>query len=101
MLPTPLLQLLKACLRELQLRKISVVACFAAVSLVVLFIGLNLPKTYTSNALLFANQDDIIKPLLGGKAAVTQVDHAKIASDKIRSRRILEPVARKAGLINE
>lgn len=101
MLPTPLLQLLKACLRELQLHKISVVVCFAIVSLAVLVVGLNLPKTYTSKALLFANQDNIIEPLLKDKASVTQVDQAKIATDKIRSRRILEPVARKAGLIDD
>lgn len=101
MLPTPLLQLLKACLRELQLHKVSVVVCFAIVSLAVLVIGLNLPKSYTSKALLFANQDNIIEPLLKDKAAITQVDHAKIAKKKIHSRRILEPVARKADLIND
>ncbi len=101
MLPTPLLQLLKACLRELQLHKISVVVCFAVVSLVVLFIGLNLPKTYTSKALLYAKQDNIIEPLLRDKAAITQVDHAKNATEKIRSRRILQPVALKAGLIDD
>ncbi len=101
MLPTPLLQLLKACLRELQLHKVSVVMCFAIVSLAVLFIGLNLPKTYTSSALLYANQDNIIEPLLQDKAAITQVDHAKDAKDQIHSRRILEPVAHEAGLIDE
>ena len=101
MLPTPLLQLLKACLRELQLHKTSVVLCFAIVSLAVLVVGLNLPKTYTSSALLFANQDNIIEPLLQDKAAITQVDHAKSAMEQIRSRRILEPVARKAGLIDD
>ncbi len=101
MLPAPLLQLLKACLRELQLHKVSVVLCFATVSLAVLFIGLNLPKTYTSSALLYANQDNIIEPLLKDKAAITQVDHAKDAKDQIHSRRILEPVARKTGMIDE
>ncbi len=101
MLPTPLLQLLKACLRELQLHKVSVVLCFAIVSLAVLIIGLNFPKTYTSSALLYANQDNIIEPLLEDKAAITQVDHAKIAQDQIHSRRILEPVAREAGLIDK
>ena len=101
MLPTPLLQLLKACLRELQLHKVSVVLCFAVVSLAVLFVGLNLPKTFTSSALLYANQDNIIEPLLKDKAAITQVDHAKIAKDQIYSRRILEPVALQAGLVDD
>lgn len=75
------------------------------VFLVICFIGLIagwlLPKKYETDAILYADETNIIEPLLEGRAEVTEVDNVERAKEMIRTRRILSEVAKKSGLINE
>lgn len=98
---TYLQQIAHAVFRELVKYKMAAVALFVAVCFVVLAIGYVWPKSYVTNAVLYADTSNIIKPLLEGRAAVTHIDSTQQAQDSIYTRRVLEQVGRKVGLIND
>jgi polysaccharide chain length determinant protein (PEP-CTERM system associated) len=58
----------------------------------ILAFGYLAPKTYTSEALLYADQSNILEPLLRGRAEVTQLDRINEAREMIRNRSYLEEV---------
>lgn len=98
-MPSMLIQFLRALLREAVLRKTMMVVAFSVVSLLVLAVGLFMPRTFESQATLFADERNVIKPLLEGRAAVTEIDRAQEAKNMLQTRRVLELIARQAGLI--
>jgi len=78
--------------RELRNHKGKIAIGFVIVTFVVLVAGFVWPKKYESNALVFADDQNIIQPLLSGSAEVTKpetIDQAAIARDRILSSRIL------------
>lgn len=78
---------------EAHLHRRKAIACFSVASLLTLLVGLFYPQEYQSSATIFADQQNIIKPLLAGKAAVTKVqDRARVVREVITSPRLLKKV---------
>lgn len=76
------------------------VLLFILVAFAVLGAGYLKPNTYTTEARLYADETNIIEPLLKGRASVTDVDRSSQAREIIYTRRILEKAAREAGLVD-
>ncbi|HEY3699879.1 MAG TPA: XrtA system polysaccharide chain length determinant, partial [Spongiibacteraceae bacterium] len=89
--------------RELQNHKGKLAIAFAVVTLVVLIVGFAWPKKYEASAVVFADEQNIIKPLLSGSAEVTtpEVDQSAIARDRIMSNAILRQAVVEAKLAKE
>lgn len=81
--------------------RVWVVLIFIAVSFGPLVVGYFWPNTYATSALLYADETNIIEPLLKGRASVTSVDRAKQAQEVLYSRRVMEDAAKAAGLVGE
>jgi polysaccharide chain length determinant protein (PEP-CTERM system associated) len=81
--------------------RVWVVLIFIVVSFGPLVVGYFWPNTYSTSALLFADETNIIEPLLKGRASVTSVDRAKQAQEVLYSRRVMEDAAKAAGLVGE
>lgn len=80
-------------LRELWQFKFLAIACFAGVSFAVLLIGVIWPVNFESSATIFADNQNILKPLLDKQAAVSRVQNqTKVVRDVIHSPRILRRV---------
>jgi len=79
--------------REMWQRKFLCLFGFAVISFVILVIGMFWPSKFESSATIFADNQNILKPLLEKQAAQTKVqDQVKIISDLIHSPRILRRV---------
>ena len=76
---------------EIRNHKGKMATIFAVVTLLVLAVGFIWPKKYESTALVFADEQNIIKPLLSGSAEVTkpEVDQAMVARDLVMSSQFL------------
>ncbi len=94
-----LLDTLRAVKLELYRKRVAAALVFMAVTVGVLAIGFVTPKTYTSEAVVYADQSNILGPLLRGQAEVTQLDQINEARETIESRSFLEQVALDTGLI--
>lgn len=92
--------LLHAAAREFINLKGWATAIFLLASFAVLGVGLFWPKNYETSAMLYADVTNIIQPLLQGRAEVTVIDRSQQARESIYTRRIIESIARKAGLIH-
>lgn len=92
-------QMYQALLRELVLHKSLIVIGFVVVSFSVLGVGWFWPKSFEARATLYADEQNIIKPLLEQQAAVTTVDRAQEAKDLLKTRKITELIAKQSGLI--
>ena len=98
---TFLLEFTRVLWREILLRKGKLALAYAIISLLVLSFGLIFPKKFETATTLYADQQNIIKPLLAGKASVTKVqDQAKVVREVIYSPRILGKVVVDANLLN-
>lgn len=88
---------------EIKNHKGKVVVGFTAATFLVLIIGLLWPKKYEANALIFADEQNIIQPLLSGSAEVTkpELDQVAIARDRILSSGIVGPALLEAKLAQE
>ena len=88
--------------REILLNKGKVVLCAFFVGFAVLASGLNYQESYETSTTLHADTQNIIKPLLGGQAAITKVqDQTKVVREVIYSPRILGQVVQQAKLVEE
>ncbi|WP_111641491.1 XrtA system polysaccharide chain length determinant [Marinimicrobium alkaliphilum] len=76
------------------------VLLFVVVAFVPLAVGYYWPNSYSTEALLHAEESNIIEPLLRGRAQITNVDRAAEAREVIYSRRVLERAAESAGLVS-
>lgn len=92
--------LLKAVLRELVHFKGWMVAVFLLVAFAALGAGMFWPKKYQTSAMLYADVTNIIEPLLKGRAEVTGIDRSEQAREAIYTRKMLESVAIKSGLMS-
>ncbi len=97
--PSFYLDIYRAIVREVINFKRAVVICFLTVSFVVLLVGFLWPKSFKTNALLYAETTNIIEPLLKGRAQVTEINRSRQAAEVIYTRRIMETVAEKSGLL--
>ena len=79
--------------REIWQRKFLCLLLFAAISFVVLIAGMMKPSKFVVSATLFADNQNILKPLLQNQAAITNVQNqTKVVKDMIGSPRILKKV---------
>jgi polysaccharide chain length determinant protein (PEP-CTERM system associated) len=80
--------------KELELHKGKAAMLFAAVTLLVLTLGFLWPKMYEAGATVFADEQNIIAPLLEGQAEVTRpdVDQLPIVRDRLLSPAVLGQV---------
>ena len=95
-----ILDTLRAIKLELYRNRVVAAVIFMAVTAGVLTLGYLSPKSYTSEAVLYADQSNILEPLLRGQAEVTQIDRINEAREMIQSRSFLEQVAMDTGIIN-
>lgn len=79
--------------RESRVRRGTMLAIFALISLTLLTVAFFWQKTYVSSVTLFVDDTNIVKPLLDGVAASSsQRDKASIAKEVLFSREILEKI---------
>lgn len=76
------------------------VLLFILVAFAVLGVGYLKPNTYSTEARLYADETNIIEPLLKGRASVTDVDRSSQAREIIYTRQILERAVKEAGLVD-
>lgn len=82
---------LNALTKELQVHKAKLAVGFAGVTFALLVLGTVWPKKYEAGSLVFADEQNIIQPLLSGSAEVTkpEIDQVAIARDRIISNRVI------------
>ena len=97
--PQQLKELFFALKLELVRYKSWCLAGFIVICCLVLAVGYTWPQTYKTSATLYADQTNIIEPLLRGRAQVTDIDGAKSAKDIIYTRKFLEEVIEEANLL--
>jgi len=80
--------------REICQRKFKVALVVTMISFAIMFIGMLRPPSYSSSITIFADNQNIIKPLLGAKAEVTELkqNRSNQVRDIIYSPRILSDV---------
>lgn len=93
--------LLIALKAELIRFRVSCVVLFITVSALILFVGSQWPKSYTTSAVIYADVTNIIGSLLEGRASVTEIDRSDQAKEVIYTRRVMEAVAKKVGLVDD
>ena len=71
--PTSLSDHVKVFAKEAQRRLLTLTALFAVVAVVALGVGLMLPKRYDASTLILVEANNIIKPLMEGRAVPTSV----------------------------
>ncbi len=93
-------QIIKAVFRELLLHRVATICSFAGVALLVLVAAWFWPKKYESSAVIFADESNIIKPLLAGSAQTTRVNNrARVVLEVIQSRRLMSQIVEEANLL--
>lgn len=93
-----------ALLKELNQHKGKVVLCFALVTCLVVTVGILWPKQFEASAIVFADDQNIIKPLLAGQAEVTRLnegDQLLAVQQRITSNSIMEQVLLEAKLASD
>jgi len=93
-------EILAALRTELVNHRFIYVFVFIGLSFGLLGLGALWPKTYTTQAVLFADVTNIIEPLLKGSAEITKIDRSEQASEVIYTQANLLGAAKTAGLIN-
>ena len=88
-----LLQFARTTLKEIWLNRVKVIFGSAIVAFAVLFIGMTMPSAYESSMTLYADNQNILKPLLEKQAEVSRVqDQVRVVRDVMLSPRILTEV---------
>lgn len=78
--------------RELIRYRAAAAALFTVLFLAVLYVALNWPKYYVSEAMIIKDVTNVIEPLLRGTAQVTEVNKNETIQDLILSRRLMDRV---------
>ena len=96
-----MLQLARAGFRELWLHRYAALFGGFAIAVVILVYGMFWQEKYTVSTSLYADQQNIIAPLLQGQAQVTKVeDQLEIVKDLMLSNRILEQIVKGEEYLN-
>lgn len=78
--------------RELIRYRAAAAALFTVLFLAILYVALNWPKYYVSQAAIIKDVTNVIEPLLRGTAEVAQVNKNETIKDLILSRRLMDRV---------
>lgn len=88
-----LLQQLPIMISEARRLRVQLVLAFAVIALVGLALGVVWPKKYSSSTTVLVQEDNIIRPLMEGRAVATGVaDRARIAREVVYSRKVLAAI---------
>ena len=80
-------------LKELWIHKLKLLGCFALVCGAILMVGMSWPVTYETETTIYADNQNILRPILGQKAQVTKIqDQTRVVQEVINSPRILRRV---------
>lgn len=72
-------KLIKILLQELIYRRNFIIIAFSLISIILVTVGANWPKMYTSSTTVFVEEENILGPLMEGAAVQTEViDRAAI-----------------------
>lgn len=97
----PLDQLIKILLREYRKYFPLIVVTFSIISITVIIIGYNWPKTFSSSTTIYADKKDIIRPfVVQGLDKSTPVINQKDAGEVIFSRQIMKEILREGGWLD-
>ncbi len=95
-------QILKNTLKELWLHKYLAASAGIFLAFSVLIYGIFWQEKYVVSATLYADNQNIIKPLLAGQAQVTTVeDRRQVVRDLMLSERVLEKIVLEHGFVQE
>lgn len=94
--PLIILQYVRAILKQIVNRIGLIIACASVVSFIVLAIGMLYKPKYETSVTIFADNQNVIKPLLEGQTAVTlpKNERIRIVQEIMFSPRILQQVVR-------
>lgn len=96
--PNALLDKLPALLAETRRRALLLMVGFAVIALLLLAVGVLLPKKYSSATTILVGEGNIIAPLMEGRAVPTGVvDRARIAREVIFSRSLMAKILEHGG----
>lgn len=91
-----IIEFIKVVAREVWQRRFLCFVGFVAVSFVILVIGILWPSTFQTSVTIYADNQNILGPLLKNQAAQTKLkDQTKVVKDMLHSPRILQQVAEK------
>lgn len=89
-------------MHEFRRRAVALTALFAGIALLGLFIGLLLPKKYTSSTTILVEERNIIAPLMEGRAVATSVvDRASILREVAFSRKVMDEILKTGGWMQD
>lgn len=94
-------ELLRALKFEAIRFRVTCVLLFIAVAFFPLAVGYIWPNSYYTEALLYAEESNIIEPLLRGRATVSDRNQIARAEEVIFSRQLLEAAATDAGFLDD
>jgi len=93
-MPVPAASIPKELIREIRKRKWITFFLFAFVSMATLGVGLVWPTKYATTVTIFIDDNNIIRPLLGGSAVTNKVtNRISSAKEMLFSHRVLEKIA--------
>ncbi|MBL8298387.1 MAG: hypothetical protein JNN30_08580 [Rhodanobacteraceae bacterium] len=93
-----MLGLLPVVRAELRRRVLGLSIGFAVIALAILTVGILWPKKYVSSTTILVGEDNIIAPLMEGRAVPTGVaDRARIAREVIFSRKLMGEILKSGG----
>lgn len=96
-----ILDTLRAMKLELYRYRVIAALLFITATSAILVLGYITPKTYTSNAVLYADSSNILAPLLSGSAVMSANERISEAREILQSRSLLELVAGDSGLFEQ
>jgi uncharacterized protein involved in exopolysaccharide biosynthesis len=86
--------------KEGKRRLLPLTVVFAAVALLVLGIGLTMPKKWDAQMLIIVETDDVIKPLMEGRAAMTKPStQMALVMQVVMGHKVLRQLATDAGIL--
>ena len=93
-------KLIKILLQELIYRRNFIIIAFSLISIILVTVGANWPKMYTSSTTVFVEEENILGPLMEGAAVQTEViDRAAIAREIIFGHKIMFQLLQQEGLV--
>ena len=91
-------ELIQVYLRAAKENRFILLIISLVVAILVLFLAITLPKSYTSSATIYADNSNILQPLMEGAAAATGiVNQARLAQDILFSREFNSEILEAAG----
>ena len=93
-----ILAIIKNYIRELENHRLIYFFSFMVIAVVTLFLAATWPKSYTSSATIYADNSNILQPLMEGNAVTTQiVDQARMAREILFKRQFNNEILEAAG----